>query len=132
MSRFAFLGRRGSFMQNRLGYKTFANFVKFKLMFSPVLMVVSLVERALLVKLFYENKMNASVAVLEFRHRKDIRCEPMSTEGIRAMIKRCEMSKLGVEPGRCRKPITPVLVDAVKTAVEAQPQTSEFGAVALV
>ncbi|GFQ87326.1 hypothetical protein TNCT_456911 [Trichonephila clavata] len=44
------------------------------------------------------------------------------------MIKRFEeMGKLGVQPGRVRKRITPVLVDTVKTAVDAQSQTSEFG-----
>ncbi|GFS64283.1 hypothetical protein TNCV_3945981 [Trichonephila clavipes] len=32
----------------------------------------------------------------------------------------------GVQPGRRRKRITPVLVDAGKTAVDAQTQTSEF------
>ncbi|GFR14006.1 hypothetical protein TNCT_385691 [Trichonephila clavata] len=38
-----------------------------------------------------------------------------------------EMGKLGVHPGRGSKRITPVLVNAVKTVVDAQSQTSEFG-----
>ncbi|GFY33612.1 hypothetical protein TNCV_4593241 [Trichonephila clavipes] len=85
MSRFACLGRRGSFMENRLGYKTFADFVKFKSMFPAVLMVFSLVECALLVKLFYENKGNASAVVSEIRRRNNPLCEPMSTKGIWAI-----------------------------------------------
>ncbi len=97
-------------------------------MFPAVLMMVSLIERALLVKLFYENKGNATAAVREFCRRRNLRCGPMSTKGIRAMIKRFEETgKLGVQPGRGRKRVTPVLVDAVKTAVDAQSQTSEFG-----
>ncbi|GFW01704.1 hypothetical protein TNCV_4086191 [Trichonephila clavipes] len=52
----------------------------------------------------------------------------MSTKGIRAMIKRFEETgKLGVQPGRGRKRITPVLVGAVETAVDAQLQASEIG-----
>lgn len=97
-------------------------------MFPAVMMTVSLVERALLVKLFYENKGNSAAAVREFRRIKNLRRGPMSTKGIRAMIKRFEETgKLGVRPGRGRKPVTPVLVDAVKTAVAAQSQISEFG-----
>ncbi|GFQ99970.1 DUF4817 domain-containing protein [Trichonephila clavata] len=97
-------------------------------MFPAVLMEVALVERALLLMQFYENKGNVSTAVPEFRHRKNLHCRPMSTKGIRAMIKRFEETgKLGVQPGRDRKRITPVLVDAVKTAVDVQSQTSEFG-----
>ncbi|GFQ73849.1 hypothetical protein TNCT_233141 [Trichonephila clavata] len=90
-------------------------------MLPAVLMTVSLVERALLVKLFYENKGNASAAAREFYHRKSLKFRPMSTNDNRAMIKRFEESeKLGVKPGRGRKHITPVLVDS-------QSQTSEFG-----
>ncbi|GFQ71346.1 hypothetical protein TNCT_58951 [Trichonephila clavata] len=44
------------------------------------------------------------------------------------MIKRFEQTeKLGVQPGRDRKRVTPVLLDDVKTAVDAQSQTSQFG-----
>ncbi|GFX38775.1 hypothetical protein TNCV_4748451 [Trichonephila clavipes] len=48
------------------------------------------VERALLGKLFYENKENASTAVREIHRRKNLLRGPMSTKGIRAMIKRFE------------------------------------------
>ncbi len=50
-------------MQNRLEYKTFADVVMFKSMFPAVLITVSLVEHALLVKLFYVNKGNASATI---------------------------------------------------------------------
>lgn len=53
-------------MQSRLGYKPFADIAMFKLIFPGVLMTVTLVERALLVKLLYENKDNASDAVRDF------------------------------------------------------------------
>ena len=70
------------------------------------------------VKLFYENKGNASTTVREFRRIKNLRCGPMSTKGIRAMIKRFEgTGELEVQPGRGCKPVTSVLVDAIKTAV---------------
>ncbi|GFQ99965.1 hypothetical protein TNCT_31441 [Trichonephila clavata] len=50
----------------------------------------------------------------------------MSTYGIRVMIKRFEEpGKLGVQPGKGRKRVTPVLIDTVKTAADAQ--TSKFG-----
>ncbi|GFQ96589.1 hypothetical protein TNCT_530951 [Trichonephila clavata] len=44
------------------------------------------------------------------------------------MINRFEETvKLGVQPGRDRKRVTQVLVDGVKTVVDAQSQTLEFG-----
>ncbi|GFR10266.1 hypothetical protein TNCT_279051 [Trichonephila clavata] len=71
---------------------------------------------------------NASAAVHEILRRKNLLRGPMSTKGIRAMIKRSEETgKLGVQTGRGRKRIPLVLVDAVKTDVDIQSQTSEFG-----
>ncbi|GFQ92805.1 hypothetical protein TNCT_497651 [Trichonephila clavata] len=88
-------------------------------MFPAVLLAVSLVESALLVKLSCENKGYASAAVRAFYHRENLRHGPMSIKGIRAMIKRFEETgKLGVQPRRDRKRITPVL-DAIKTAIDA-------------
>ncbi|GFX41677.1 hypothetical protein TNCV_3110731 [Trichonephila clavipes] len=69
-------------------------------MFPAVLMAVAVVERALLVRLFYENKGNASAAALEFCHRKYLRRGPMSTKDIRAMVMRFEgTGESGVQPG---------------------------------
>ncbi|GFQ65029.1 hypothetical protein TNCT_219011 [Trichonephila clavata] len=74
-------------------------------MFPAVLMMVSLVERASFVKRFYENKENASAAILEIHPRKSLLCGPMSTKGIRTMIKRFEYTdKLGIQAGRgCKR-----------------------------
>ncbi|GFS62824.1 hypothetical protein TNCV_3202341 [Trichonephila clavipes] len=70
--------------------------------------------------------------VTEIHHRKNLLCGPMSTKGIQAMIKRFEETgKLGVQTGRGHKHdkhATPVLVDGIKTAVDAH--TLEFGGVA--
>ncbi|GFW64164.1 hypothetical protein TNCV_708691 [Trichonephila clavipes] len=93
----------------------------FKWMLPVVLMMVSLVERALLGKLFYENKRNTSAAVREIRIRKNLLRGTMSTKGIRAIIKRFkEMNKLGAQPRKGRKHVTLVLVGGVKTAVDTQ------------
>ncbi|GFQ65845.1 hypothetical protein TNCT_425671 [Trichonephila clavata] len=90
-------------------------------MFPASLMALSLDEHALRVKLFYENKGNASSAVHEFHHRKNLRRGLMSTKGIEAMIKRFEKTgKLGVRPGSGCTRITLVLINAVKTAVEVR------------
>ncbi|GFV88115.1 hypothetical protein TNCV_3242641 [Trichonephila clavipes] len=90
-------------------------------------MTAYLVERALLVKLFYENKGNASAAVHEIRRRRNLLREPMSTKVIRPMIKRFEETrKLGVQSRRGCTHCTPVLVDGAKTVVEAYLQASEF------
>ncbi|GFR07069.1 hypothetical protein TNCT_525251 [Trichonephila clavata] len=100
----------------------------FKNMFPVVLMRISLIERALMMKLFYENKGYAFAAVCEIRRRKNLLRVPMSAKGIQSMIKRFEeMRKLGVKPGRGRKRVTPVLVEGVKTAIDVQSQVSEFG-----
>ncbi|GFR19117.1 hypothetical protein TNCT_492861 [Trichonephila clavata] len=54
---------------------------------------ISLVERTLLVNLFYENKENASAAVREIRRRKNLLHVTMSTKGIRTMIKSFEKAE---------------------------------------
>ncbi|GFX74167.1 hypothetical protein TNCV_2912001 [Trichonephila clavipes] len=78
--------------------------------------------------MFYENKENASATVREILRKKDLLGGPMSTKGIRAVIKRFEETgKLGVQPERGSKRVAPVLVDGVKRAVDAQSQTLEFG-----
>ena len=79
-------------------------------------------------KLFYENKRNASAAVREFRYVKNLLRGSLSAKGILTMIKRFEETeKLGVQPGRNRKPVTPVLADADRTAVTAHSQRSKVG-----
>ncbi|GFQ78096.1 hypothetical protein TNCT_438151 [Trichonephila clavata] len=52
----------------------------------------------------------------------------MSTKGVRAIIKRFEVTgKLEVHILRNRKCVTLVLVDGIKTAVEVLSEISEFG-----
>lgn len=68
-----------------------------------------------------QKREEASTAVREFRSLKNLRRYPMSTEVIWTTIKRFEETeKLEVQLGRDRKPVTPILVDVVKTAVAAK------------
>ncbi|GFX25164.1 hypothetical protein TNCV_2753391 [Trichonephila clavipes] len=72
-------------------------------------------------------KGNASAVLHEFRRRKNLRRGQMSNLVTRVMIKRFEETgKLGVQSGRGRKRGTPVFVEAIKTVVDVQSQTSEF------
>ncbi|GFY09919.1 hypothetical protein TNCV_3698811 [Trichonephila clavipes] len=111
MSRFACLGRTENI---RLGYKTVADFVKFKSMFPAVLMTVSLVERALLLKLFTNTR---GMLLLQF-----VNFVIERTYGVALCL--LKVSGQGLRDGEIRsctwKSITPVLVNAVKTAVDAQ------------
>ncbi|GFV64033.1 DUF4817 domain-containing protein [Trichonephila clavipes] len=67
------------------------------------LMAVTLPERALLVKLFYESKGNAAAALREFRRFKNIRNVSLLPQALKRMIVRFEKTGyLGVQPGRCR------------------------------
>ena len=64
-------------------------------------MAVTLPERALLVKLFYENKGNAAAALREFRRLKNLRKGPLLPQALRRMISRFEKTgDLRVQPGR--------------------------------
>ena len=88
LSRFTCLRRRGSSTQNRLRYKTFADGVMFYVNISQcnddgIFSCIC----ALLMKQFYENNGNDSVAVHEFSHMKNIWCGAMSIRGIRDIIK---------------------------------------------
>lgn len=59
------------------------------------MVTVSLAERALLGKLFYENKGNDFGAVLGLRRIKIQRCGLTSTKGISATFKRFEETRRG-------------------------------------
>lgn len=93
-----------------------------------VTMAISLPERALIVKLFYENHGNAAAALREFRRRKMLRSGPMSPQGVRDMISRFEKTgSLCVQRGRGRKPISAEVVSEVATAVVEQSLTNDHG-----
>ena len=71
---------------------------------------------------------NASVEVCEFCYIRNLQHGPLFTKGIWVTIKKFKATKkLGVQPGRGCKPVTPVFVGAIRTAIAAQSQTSEFG-----
>ena len=66
---------------------------------------VTLPERTLLLKLFYENKGNDAAALRKFRLIKNLRKGPLLPQAIKRMIARLEKSRnLRVQPGRERKP----------------------------
>ena len=68
-------------------------------------MAVMLPERALLVKLFYENKRNSAAALRKFRLIKNLRKRPLLPQALKRMIVRFEKTRdLRIQPGRERKP----------------------------
>ncbi|GFT95813.1 uncharacterized protein TNCV_311661 [Trichonephila clavipes] len=82
------------------------------------LMPVTLPERALLVKLFYESKGNAAAALREFRRLKNLRKGPLLPQALKRMIARFEKTgHLGVQPGRGRKSTHSDVVEDVATAI---------------
>ena len=52
--------------------------------------MVTLKEKALLVKLFYQNNSNAAASLREFQKLKDVRCGPMLDRGVHKMVKKFE------------------------------------------
>lgn len=93
-----------------------------------LVMAVTLPERALLVKLFYENKGNAPAALREFRRLKDLRKGPLLPQALRRMIARFEETgHLGVQPGRGRKPVRSDVVEDVATGIVEQSMDNVVG-----
>ncbi|GFT91226.1 DUF4817 domain-containing protein [Trichonephila clavipes] len=65
------------------------------------LMAITLPERALLEKLFYESKGIAAAALREFRRLKNLRKGPLLPQALKRMFARFEKTgHLGVQPGR--------------------------------
>ncbi|GBN65452.1 hypothetical protein AVEN_99134-1 [Araneus ventricosus] len=91
-------------------------------------MSVTLPERALLVKLFYENKGNAAAALREFRRLKNLRKATLLPQDLRRMIARFEKTgHLGVQPGRGRKSTRSDVVEDVATAIVEQSMDNVVG-----
>ncbi|GFW26390.1 DUF4817 domain-containing protein [Trichonephila clavipes] len=85
------------------------------------LMAVTLPERALLVKLFYESKGNAAAALREFRRLKNLRKGPLLPQALKRMIARFgKTGHLGVQPGRGRKSTRSDVVEDVANAIVDQ------------
>ena len=81
--------------------------------------MLTLRDRALLVKLYYQTNDNASAALREYRRLKGLRKGPMTIAGLRKMVLRFENSgTLQVLPGRGHKPIRNEELHAVATAIE--------------
>ncbi|GFV36886.1 DUF4817 domain-containing protein [Trichonephila clavipes] len=92
------------------------------------LMAVTLPERALLVKLFYESKGNAAAALREFRPLKNLRKGPLLPQALKRMIARFEKTgHLGVQPGRGRKSTRSDVVEDVATAIVDQSMDNVIG-----
>lgn len=82
-------------------------------------MTLTLQERALLVKLFYQNGDSATEALRKFRSLKRLRKGPLSSQGLTNMITKFEATgTLGIQPGRGRKCVAAQVVDDVATQVE--------------
>lgn len=90
--------------------------------------MVTLKEKALLVKLFYQNNSNAAAALREFRKLKDVRRGPMSDRGVHKMIKKFEETgKLDILPGRGRKKVDISSIEDIATAAVDLASQSSFG-----
>ncbi|GFV37059.1 uncharacterized protein TNCV_2382061 [Trichonephila clavipes] len=85
------------------------------------LMAVTLPERALLVKLFYESKGNAAAALREFRRLKNLPKGSLLPQALKRMIARFEKTgHLGVQPGRGRKSTRSDVIEVVATDIVDQ------------
>ena len=90
--------------------------------------MLSLPDRALLVKLFYQRDENASAALREYRRLKELRRGPMTITNLRKMIERFETTgTLGVQSGRGRKRIKQEQIKEVATAVVDQATANTQG-----
>ena len=91
-------------------------------------MAVTLPERALLVKLFYENKENAAAALRKFRLIKNLHKGPLLQQALKRMIARFEKSgDLRIQSGRGRKPTRSDIVEDVETAIVEQSMDNVAG-----
>ncbi|GFS83592.1 uncharacterized protein TNCV_1658011 [Trichonephila clavipes] len=91
-------------------------------------MVVTLPERALLVKLFYESKGNAAAALREFCRLKNLRKGPLLPQALKRMIARFEETgHFGVQPSRGRKSTRSNVVEDVATSIVDQSMDNVIG-----
>lgn len=84
-----------------------------------ITMSLSLPDRALLVKLFYQNDNSAVVALRKFRTLKRMRKGPLTVKGLRLMVAKFEKTgSFNVSRGRGRKPVSVDRIEEVALQVE--------------
>ena len=90
--------------------------------------MVILNEKALLLKLFYQNSSNATAALREFRKLKDVRRGLMSDCGVHKMIKKFEETgKLDILTVRRLKNVAISSIEDIATAAVDLGNQSSFG-----
>ncbi|GFW21088.1 uncharacterized protein TNCV_2703281 [Trichonephila clavipes] len=76
-------------------------------------------DRALLVKLFYQNDNSAIVAVRKFRRLKGLRKGPFTAKNLRLMVSKFEETgSLNVRSGRGKNPVSAEAIEKVALQVE--------------
>ncbi|GFT19085.1 DUF4817 domain-containing protein [Nephila pilipes] len=91
-------------------------------------MAISFPERALVMKLFYENQGNIVSIFHAFRLRKKLLHGPMSPQGMRDMISRFEENgPLCGQYSKRRKSISARVISAVATDVDEKSLTNDHG-----
>ena len=84
-------------------------------------MAVTLPERSLLVKLFYENKGNSTTALRKFRLIKNLLKGSLFPQALKRMIARFKKTgDLRVQLGRGRKPTRSDIIEDVATTIVEQ------------
>lgn len=92
----------------------------------------TLKDKALLVKLFYQNDENSAAAIRAFRRLKNIRRGPMTPRALRDMMKKFERTgQLGILSGRGRHVVESASVEDVALAVVDATSQSPHGVVSV-
>ena len=86
-------------------------------------------DRALLIKLFYQNGSNLSIALREYRRLNCLRKGPMSRHALKKMIQKFDATwNLGMMRGKGRKRISNETVEKVALAVLEIKSGSQYSA----
>ncbi|GFS81324.1 DUF4817 domain-containing protein [Trichonephila clavipes] len=82
-------------------------------------MPLRLPDRALIVKLFYQNDNSALVALRKFRTLEGMRKGPLTVKNLQLMVTKFEETEsLNVRSGRGRKPVSTEAIEEVALQVE--------------
>ncbi|GFY34452.1 hypothetical protein TNCV_2821381 [Trichonephila clavipes] len=88
-------------------------------------MSLCLPDRALLVKLFYQNDNSAIVALRKFRTLKGLRKGPLTAKNLQLMVTKFEKTgSLNVCSGRGNKPVSAEAIEKVVLQVEEDKSSS--------